>query len=115
MLAGVHGGHVAAVRGMVEVLVLTPRREDQPRSDPPSVGRLPFQRDAQIVMGVVLGLDILVDGGGRVDVVDHDVEPAVVIEIGIRRAERKARLIHAPCFGLVGERQVTIVSEDIVG
>src|SRR5437879_433397 len=65
--------------------------------------------------GVVLMLDVFVDGRVRVDVVDLDVEPAVVIEIGICRAVRKARLVYSPFFGLIGERQITVVPKDIVG
>ena len=66
-------------------------------------------------MSVVLGLDIFVDGRGRVDVVDHEIEPAVVVEVGVRRAVRKSRLVHSPLFGLAGERQIAVVSEHIVG
>ena len=115
MLPIIHRGHVAAVRGMVEVLLLPSGREDQLRPDPASVGRFPRQLDLQVMMGVVSWLDIFVDGRGRVDVVDHQVEPAVVIEIGIRRAIGEARLLHSPCFRLVGERQIAVVMEHIVG
>src|SRR5205823_12801427 len=42
------------------------------------------------------------------------VELAVVIEIRIGRAIRKARSIHAPWLGHVRERQVTLVPEEVV-
>ena len=115
MLPVVHRRHVAAVRRVIDVLLLSRGREDQARSDPPPVGRLPLQRDLQIVMGVVLGLHVLVDEGRSIDVVHHDIELAVVIEIGVRRPVRKARPLHPPCLGAVGERQVTLISEHVVG
>ena len=66
-------------------------------------------------MGIVLPLDVLVDRRGRVDAVDHEVELAVVVEIGIRRAVRKAGLLDAPFLALIGERQVAVVPEHMVG
>ena len=110
----IHGGHVSPVRGMVEVLFLSSGGEDQFRSDPPSIRRLPLQLDLQVVMSVVLGLDIFVDECGRVDVVHHEIELAVVIEIGISGAIRKARLAHPPFFGSIGKCQISLVPEDIV-
>src|SRR6266550_1896424 len=60
------------------------------RADPPSVGGLPVEPDLQIVMDVVIGLHVLVNRGRRVDVIDHEIELAVIIEIRIGRAIRKA-------------------------
>ena len=114
MLSVVHCGHVPPVGRMVEILLLSPRRQDQLRADPPSVGGLPVEPDLQIVMDVVIGLDVLVDRGRRVDVIDHEVELAVVIEIRIGRAIRKAPSIHAPLLGHVRERQVTLVPKQVV-
>ena len=111
----IHRRRVAAVGGLVDVLLLPPRREDQRRSDPRPVGRLPRELDLEIVMRIVLGCDILIDECGRVDVIHHEIEPAVVVEIGIGRAVRIAGLVHSPCCGLVGERQVPVVPEDVVG
>ena len=111
----IHRGHVASVRGVVEVLFLSAGRDDQCRSDPPQIGRLPLQGDPQIVMCVVLGLHVFVDECGTVGVVHDEIEFAVVIEIGVGRPVRKARLVHPPFFGSVGERQVTLVPEDVVG
>ena len=66
-------------------------------------------------MRVVRGLDIVIDERGRVDVVHHEVELAVIIEVGIRRAVREARTAHSPRVCLVGEGKVTRVAEDVVG
>ena len=111
----IHRGHVPSVRGVVEVLFLSAGGDDQRRSDPPRIGRLPLQGDPQVVMCIVLGLHVFVDECGTVGVVHDEIELAVVIEIGVGRPVRKARLIHSPFFGSVGERQVTLVPEDVVG
>jgi len=51
---------------------------------------------------------------GRVDVVDDEVEPAIVVEIAVRGAVRKTRTLSTPVFGLVGEREVPGVAKEIV-
>ena len=115
MLPVVHRGQIPPIGRVIEVLLRAAGREDQRRSDPPSVGRLSLELYFQVVMGVVLRLDVLVDGRGPVDIVDHQREPAVVVEIGVRRAIREARLVHSPFGRLVGKRQIGIVAEDIIG
>ena len=100
---------------MVEVLFLPARGEDQCRSNPPSIGSLTLQRDFEKVMCVVFRLDILVDGRRRVDVVDDEIELAVVIEVGVGRAVREARLVQSPVLRHVRERQIPVVPEDVVG
>ena len=65
-------------------------------------------------MSVVLGLDIFVDECGRVDVIHDEIELPVVIEVGIGRTVRKARLAHPPFFGSIGKCQISLVPEDIV-
>src|SRR6266436_5978542 len=110
----VHCGHVPPVGRMIEILLLSPRRQDQLGADAPSVGGLPVEPDLQIVMDVVIGLDVLVNRGRRVDVIDHEIELAVVIEIRIGRAIRKAPSIHAPWLCHVRERQVTLVLKQVV-
>ena len=72
------------------------RGEDQRRADAPRVGSLSLELDPEIVMGVVLGLNVFIDERRPVDVVHHEVEPAVVIEVGIGRAVREARRADAP-------------------
>ena len=64
--------------------------------------------------GAVPRLDVLIDRRRRVDVVDDEVEPAVVIEVGIRRAVREAWLPQAPGLGLIPEGEVAVVAEDVV-
>src|SRR2546429_6320630 len=108
VLAVVHCGHVPPVGRMVEILLLSSRRQDQLRADPPSVGGLPVEPDLQIVMDVVIGLDVLVDRGRRVDVIDHEVELAVVIEICIRSEEHTSELqsrLHLVCRLLLEKKK----------
>src|SRR5690349_1132488 len=66
-------------------------------------------------MGVVGGLDILVNGRGGVDIVDHEIERAVVVEVGVGGAVGKARMIQSPLSGSVRERQVAVAAEDLAG
>src|SRR3979411_66405 len=96
---------------MIDVLLLATGGEDQSRSNPALVGGVSLQLAPQKVMRVVYGLDVMVDEGRCVDVVDHEVEPAVVVEVGVCCAVRVAGLIQAPLTGLVGERQITVVSK----
>src|SRR5207247_4318706 len=42
VLSVVHGGHVPPVGRMVEILLLSPRRQGQLRADPPAAGGLPI-------------------------------------------------------------------------
>ena len=57
----------------------------------------------------------MIDERRRVDVVHDEVEPAVVVEIGVRGAVREARLIHPPLRALVGKGEVAVVAEEVVG
>ena len=115
MLAVIHRRHVPPVRGMVDVLLLAAGREDQCRADAPFVRRLTLELDPQTVMGVVARLDIVIDEGRGVDVIHHEIEPAIVIEVGVGGAVRETRTLHPPCSRLVRERQVPVVPKDVAG
>ena len=61
-----------------------------------------------------LGL-VLEDEGGPVEVVDHEVQVAVVVEVGVGRPGGVARHIQPPRLRPIAERQVSIVLKDVVG
>src|SRR5438552_16890396 len=114
MSAVIHRGEVAPERGLIDVLFMCAGGENQSRSDPTPIRRVPLELDLQIVMGVVSGLDVMIYEGRRVDIVHHEVEFALDILVGPCRAVREARAIYPPFLGLVSERQVSGVPEDIV-
>ena len=64
---------------------------------------------------IVLGLDVVINECRRIDVVHHQIELAIAIEVGVRGAVRKARLFQPPLFRLVGECQVAVVAEQVIG
>src|SRR3712207_7967022 len=47
-------------------------------------------------------------------VADDEVEPAVVVQVGVGRAVREARALHLPRSRLVGEGQIARVPKDEV-
>ena len=69
------------------------------------------------MVGVVVRrtADVLVDERPCIDVVHDEVQPPVVVQIGVRRAVREARVGQPPGDRLVGEGEVAVVAEDVVG
>ena len=66
-------------------------------------------------MRIVVRRDVLIDERWRVDVVHDQIQPAVVVEIGVGGAVREALFRQPPVPRLVDERQVAGVPKDIVG
>ena len=61
----------------------------------------------------IAGRHVLVDECRRVNVVDHEIELAVVIQIRVGRTIGKSRLVDSPAPAFVGEGHVAVVAEDI--
>ena len=111
----VHRRHESPVRCVVDVLLLSAGGENQlrPNSRGLLAWRLADELDLQVMMCVVAWCDVLVDEGGAVDVVHDEIQPAVVVEIGVCRAVGVSRLPESPLFARVGEGKVAIVAEDV--
>jgi hypothetical protein len=67
------------------------------------------------VVAVAAGSAVAVHECGHVGVVDHQVQVAVVVEIGVGRAVGVAGHVQPPVGRLVGEGEVAVVAEGIVG
>src|SRR5205085_8006335 len=71
------------------------------------------QPDLEVVMRRIAGRHVLIDECRRVNVVDHEIELAVVIQIRVGRTIGKSRLVDSPAPAFVGEGHVAVVAEDI--
>ncbi len=58
---------------------------------------------------------ILIEESRLVNVVHHDIQIPIVVEIGIGRAVAIGRTVHAPGFCLIGESNAMVVRENSIG
>ena len=64
--------------------------------------------------GVARRLDVFVDRGGRIDVVDDDIQPAVVVQVRERRAVGESRIVQSPIASAIGECEIAVVAEQVI-
>ena len=90
--------------------------EDHFCADSRRIGARAAQRHREIVMTgtVQVAHPIAVDRSGRVEIVHHQIERAVVVEIHVRGAVRESRSAESPGGGQVGERQIAVVMERVI-
>ncbi len=67
------------------------------------------------MVAVLNGRGVVIDESGRIDVVHHQIQSSVVIQIGVGGAVREAGLAHSPRLGTIGECEIPFVPEDVVG
>ena len=80
------------------------------RADALGIGRLAAQAHLDTATGGV----VAIEAGGFVEVVHHEVEVAVVVEVAERHAVRDAFVGESPAFARRLERAVGLVPEDTV-
>ena len=86
------------------------------RAYAPGVGAGTMQRYGQIMTRAIqLACVIAINRGGRVDVVDDEIEGTVVVEVDVRRPVREAGYSDPPRSRDIGKCQVAIVVKQVVG
>ena len=69
----------------------------------------------QIMMARLALCLVAIDKGGLVDIIDHQIQIAIVIQIGISGAVAVRRLCDAPVLGFIDKRLSGLVGKNIVG
>src|SRR5437763_1802845 len=115
MQEGLDRGQVAAAGVELQVLARRARVNAHLRSVAIAVpGRTAEREPEEVVIRQPLGF-VLEDERGPVEVVDHQVQVAVIVEVGVRRPGGVALYVQPPGPRPIAERQVSIVPEDVVG
>ena len=83
-------------------------------ADPEPVAFRPFEANLQVMPRSKAVRIVSIDKGFRIDVVDHQIEIPIVVQIGVRRAVRRGSLTHPPVPRLVRKGDPRFVSIDIV-
>src|SRR5213075_1701388 len=86
------------------------------RANAPGIPARPVEGDREKVgRAVQIAYAIAIDRGRRVQVVDHEIERAVIVEIHVGRAVREPVGRETPGPGDVVEPEIAGVAEQIVG
>ena len=95
----------------------TTRGDHDLRTDSRRVGAGTLQRHRDIVVGrgVELPHAVAVDRRRRVEVVDDEIECAVIVEVHVRRAVRETGGADPPGSSHIDERQIAVVAKQVVG
>ena len=109
------GGEVTAAGIELQILARGARVDGDLRAVAIPVSPRTSEREPEeIVMRQPLD-PVLEDEGGPVEIVDHEVQVAVVVQVGVRRPGGVTRDIHPPRHRAIAERQVAVVPEEGVG
>ena len=112
---GLDRGQVTARGVELEVLARRARVNGHLRSVSVAVsGRSAEREPEEVVARQPLGF-VLENERGSVEVVDHEIQVTVVVEVGVRRPGGVARHVQPPRLRAIAERQVSVVLEDVVG
>ncbi len=110
----IHRGLKAARGHLLQQLPLPVVVHFYPRPNAAGVGRRAFQRHLQEVMPIALAGVVAINARGFVDVVDDQVQRAVVVQVHVRGAVGKPGIGQPPLLRAVGEGEIAVVLVGIV-
>src|SRR3989442_7500451 len=102
---------ITAIWRLIQVLPVATGDRLDGRADAAKVGRRPLQVDLEVMAD---GPDVFVNRGGSIDVGDEQIEPAVVVSVGVRGAISGSGLPHAPRRTTIRESQVATAVQQII-